>query len=88
LFISFFSHASVFEHIFSQIEREQRRNEGSLRYLCKCSFLEIYNEKVFDLLVPDQIESGLQLRETISGGVNVEGLSEDVITNASEAVEK
>lgn len=32
-------------------EKEARRDE-KLRFTCKCSFLEIYNEQILDLLEP------------------------------------
>lgn len=54
-------------------------------FLCKCSFLEIYNEQIFDLL--DTSSSSLQLRENIHRGVYVEGVHEQVIQNANEAYE-
>jgi len=38
------------EYIFSQIAREARRTNGEMTYTCKCSFFEIFNERVFDLL--------------------------------------
>ena len=38
------------EFLFDQIARETRRSNGSLSYSCKCSFFEIFNERVFDLL--------------------------------------
>ena len=38
------------EYLFQQIARESRRTNGKLEYACKCSFFEIFNERVFDLL--------------------------------------
>jgi len=38
------------EYLFTQIARESRRTNGKLEYSCKCSFFEIFNERVFDLL--------------------------------------
>ena len=56
-----------------------------IQFLCKCSFLEIYNENVFDLL--DAASRGLHLRENIKKGVFVDGIIEHPVTNASEAYE-
>lgn len=56
-----------------------------------CSFLEIYNERVFDLLDPrgnsgaSNDFGGLQLRENGRRGVFVEGLIESVVENAQQA---
>jgi len=52
-------------------------------FLCKCSFLEIYNEQIFDLL--DTSTSNLQLRENIHRGVYVEGAQEQVVSSAQAA---
>ena len=54
-----------------------------MEYLCKCSFLEIYNEQVFDLL--DSASSGLHLRENMHRGVFVDGLSEQSVASAKDA---
>ena len=54
-------------------------------FLCKCSFLEIYNEQVYDLL--DPASCGLHLRENIKHGVYVDGLSEVSVSCARDAYE-
>ena len=54
-----------------------------VEYLCKCSFLEIYNEQVFDLL--ESASSGLLLRENMHRGVFVDGLSEQSVASARDA---
>ena len=54
-----------------------------VEYLCSCSFLEIYNEQVYDLL--DTSSIGLHLRENIKRGVYVDGLSEQTVSSAKEA---
>ncbi|KAL1534695.1 kinesin-like protein KIN-12D [Salvia divinorum] len=65
----------IFEFLFARIraEEESRRDE-QLKYNCKCSFLEIYNEQITDLLDPSS--SNLMLREDMKKGVYVENLSE------------
>ena len=55
------------------------------QFLCKCSFLEIYNEQIFDLLEPTN--QALQLRESFKTGVYVAGLAEKVVSDAYEAYE-
>ena len=43
----------VFEFLFSRIQKEKEvRNEEKLQFTCRCSFLEIYNEQILDLLDP------------------------------------
>ncbi|GER50419.1 kinesin motor family protein [Striga asiatica] len=65
----------IFEFLFARIraEEESRRDER-LKYNCKCSFLEIYNEQITDLLDPSS--TNLMLREDMQKGVYVENLSE------------
>ncbi|KAA8545899.1 hypothetical protein F0562_020650 [Nyssa sinensis] len=65
----------IFEFLFARIraEEESRRDER-LKYNCKCSFLEIYNEQITDLLDPSS--TNLLLREDNKKGVYVENLSE------------
>ena len=46
---------------------------GSVEYLTRASFLEIYNERIYDLMDPGCHENGLHLRETLDKGVYVEG---------------
>ncbi|KAL3860748.1 hypothetical protein ACJMK2_010823, partial [Sinanodonta woodiana] len=70
-----------FECLFNAISREQNGNPGK-EFLLKCTFLEIYNEQVFDLLEPGV---GLHLRESMKAGAFVEGLQEVVIRDPSEA---
>ncbi|XP_024518825.1 kinesin-like protein KIN-12E [Selaginella moellendorffii] len=65
----------AFEHLFSTIRKEEQgRKDENLRYTCRCSFLEIYNEQITDLLEPSS--TNLQVREDARKGVYVESLSE------------
>ncbi|GBG67257.1 hypothetical protein CBR_g88546 [Chara braunii] len=75
----------VFEHLFSRIreEEDQRRHE-QLRFQCKCSFLEIYNETITDLLDPTQ--TNLQIREDMKRGVYVESLSEIAVGGVEDVI--
>ncbi|KAK9286730.1 hypothetical protein L1049_015133 [Liquidambar formosana] len=73
----------IFEFLFARIraEEESRRDER-LKYNCKCSFLEIYNEQITDLL--DPLSTNLLLREDIKKGVYVENLSEFEVWTVSD----
>ncbi|KAG7582503.1 Kinesin motor domain [Arabidopsis suecica] len=65
----------IFEFLFARIQAEEEsRRDERLKYSCKCSFLEIYNEQITDLLEPSS--TNLQLREDIKSGVYVENLTE------------
>ncbi|KAM3708012.1 hypothetical protein ACJW31_02G067300 [Castanea mollissima] len=75
----------IFEYLFSRIraEEESRRDE-KLKYSCKCSFLEIYNEQITDLLEPSS--TNLQLREDLKKGVYVENLTERNVRTVNDVV--
>lgn len=61
------------------------QNDGSeLSFLIKCSYLEIYNEQIMDLLEPASIN--LHVREDIKKGVYVEGLQEDVVNSYKDMI--
>ncbi|WVZ13007.1 hypothetical protein V8G54_017537 [Vigna mungo] len=65
----------VFDYLFMRIKAEEESRKGhKLKYSCKCSFLEIYNEQITDLLMPSS--TNLQLREDLKKGVYVENLTE------------
>ncbi|KAG7577602.1 Kinesin motor domain [Arabidopsis thaliana x Arabidopsis arenosa] len=67
--------ARIFEYLFSRIKMEEEgRRDERLKFSCKCSFLEIYNEQITDLLEPSS--TNLQLREDLGKGVYVENLVE------------
>ncbi|KAL0384166.1 UNVERIFIED_CONTAM: Kinesin-like protein KIN-12D [Sesamum radiatum] len=60
--------------MFAYGQEEESRRDEHLKYNCKCSFLEIYNEQITDLLDPSS--TNLMLREDMKKGVYVENLSE------------
>eukprot|EP00036_Acanthoecidae_sp_10tr_P014128 CAMPEP_0206294754 /NCGR_PEP_ID=MMETSP0106_2-20121207/4819_1 /ASSEMBLY_ACC=CAM_ASM_000206 /TAXON_ID=81532 /ORGANISM="Acanthoeca-like sp., Strain 10tr" /LENGTH=1315 /DNA_ID=CAMNT_0053725397 /DNA_START=71 /DNA_END=4018 /DNA_ORIENTATION=+ len=74
-----------FEHLFSLVSREISKKGDRLNYLVTCSFLEIYNERIFDLL--DAGCTGKQLREDVKRGVTIPDLTELTVRNALEACE-
>ncbi|TKY48715.1 Phragmoplast orienting kinesin 2 [Spatholobus suberectus] len=76
----------IFEHLFSRIQKEKEaRRDEKLKFTCKCSFLEIYNEQILDLLDPSS--NNLQIREDNKKGVYVENLKEIEVTNAREVIQ-
>jgi len=62
-----------------------RRGNGAVQYTCRCSFFEILNERVFDLLDAAGGEVDLQVRENQRRGVFVDGLSESCVASAADA---
>lgn len=70
----------AFEHIFEAISVARGR-----RYLAQCSYLEIYNENIRDLLQPTTASSLLQLKEQASGdGITVANLSVHTVHSAAD----
>ncbi|XP_042515728.1 kinesin-like protein KIN-12B isoform X2 [Macadamia integrifolia] len=68
----------VFDRLFARINEEQmKHSDKELKYQCQCSFLEIYNEQITDLLDPSQ--GNLQIREDVKTGVYVENLTEEFV---------
>ncbi|EAR98391.2 kinesin motor catalytic domain protein (macronuclear) [Tetrahymena thermophila SB210] len=68
----------VFEYIFNELQKFENSR-------VKCSYLEIYNEQIMDLLSPSG--STLLVREDQKKGVYIEGLSEEKVTSAQQAIE-
>lgn len=76
----------VFERLFARINEEQFKHaDKQLEYQCYCSFLEIYNEQITDLLDPNQ--KNLQLREDVKSGVYVENLTEESVSTMKDVTQ-
>jgi len=69
----------IFDYIFGQFSN-RKRTGAVTEYSCMCSFLEIYNEQITDLLNPEATR--LQLREDHKKGVYVENLTEVEVEDA------
>eukprot|EP00818_Percolomonas_sp_WS_P000362 CAMPEP_0117451956 /NCGR_PEP_ID=MMETSP0759-20121206/9309_1 /TAXON_ID=63605 /ORGANISM="Percolomonas cosmopolitus, Strain WS" /LENGTH=1026 /DNA_ID=CAMNT_0005244641 /DNA_START=33 /DNA_END=3113 /DNA_ORIENTATION=- len=74
----------ILESLFDKIDIQQTENP-SLEFYCSCSFLEIYNEQIVDLL--GEPNKHLQLREDISNGVYVEGLNHEQVGLPEDALQ-
>ncbi|KAM7280331.1 hypothetical protein ACFE04_007465 [Oxalis oulophora] len=58
-----------FQMLFSEIEKEQMNSDGKqMQYQCCCSFLEIYDERIGDLLNPAQ--RNLEVGKIKDGPIN------------------
>ncbi|KAA8527878.1 hypothetical protein F0562_035253 [Nyssa sinensis] len=76
----------VFDWLFSRINEEQIKHaDKQLMYQCRCSFLEIYNEQITDLLDPSQ--RNLQIREDVKSGVYVENLTEECVSTMKDVTQ-
>ncbi|CAH9070693.1 unnamed protein product [Cuscuta europaea] len=77
----------VFEYLFSRMQKEKEaRREEKIRFICRCSFLEIYNEQILDLLDPSSVN--LQIREDTKKGIHVENLTEVEVTSARDVIQQ
>ncbi|KAJ6986047.1 kinesin-like protein KIN-12E isoform X1 [Populus alba x Populus x berolinensis] len=77
----------VFEYLFSRIQKEKEaRKEEKIKFTCKCSFLEIYNEQILDLLDPSS--SNLQIREDVKKGIYVDNLKEIEVASARDVLQQ
>ncbi|CAH2015206.1 unnamed protein product [Acanthoscelides obtectus] len=65
----------LFQHVADQVDK---------RYLIGCSYIEIYNEKINDLL--DKSNQGLTIREDIKGNVLLDA-REAVVDNVDQVME-
>ncbi|CAJ2650140.1 kinesin-like protein KIN-12C isoform X2 [Trifolium pratense] len=75
----------VFDYLFARIKAEEEIGKDcKLKYTCKCSFLEIYNEQITDLLEPSS--TNLQLREDMKKGVYVDNLTEHSVVTVNDVL--
>lgn len=76
----------IFQMLFSEIHQEQDNSEGKqINYQCRCSFLEIYNEQIGDLL--DQTQRNLEIRDDPKNGLYVENLTEEYVTSYEDVTQ-
>ncbi|KAJ2006109.1 Kinesin-like protein kif15 [Coemansia thaxteri] len=72
-----------FEYLFARIAEEESRFSGRVKYLCKASYIEIYNETIFDLL--DPLIRTCALREDIKKGIFIDNVTEETVQDPNEA---
>ncbi|KAK7320334.1 hypothetical protein VNO77_29723 [Canavalia gladiata] len=76
----------IFQMLFSELEREQHVTEGKqFNYQCRCSFLEIYNEQVGDLLDPTQ--RNLQMKDDSKSALYINNLTEEYVTSYDDVTQ-
>ena len=74
---------NCFAHIFGVIDAE----ETDKKFLVRCSYLEIYNEEVYDLLTEHKrgaMPEKLELHEDSGKGVFVKGLKWLIVKSIPE----
>lgn len=77
----------VNELLWQRVEQETRENEGK-KFLVQCSYFEIYNEIIFDLLNPPtekgKLQGGLQIKEHAVFGIYVKDLTDICVTDTGK----
>ena len=71
---------NAFDHIFGYFDDAQNMQK---KFLIRCSYLEIYNEQIRDLLGKN-MDQRLDLKETRDKGVYVKDLTTCIVKKISE----
>ncbi|CAO3663967.1 unnamed protein product [Umbelopsis vinacea] len=77
-----FRRARIFA-VFELIDKVEKESPGS-QYICRGSYVEIYNEYVYDLL--DPLQHHRPIREDIKRGVYVDGATQELIRDHQSAL--
>jgi len=72
------------EDLFQRIETAQ--SSGDVNFKVEAAFMEVYNEKVRDLLAPSELQKDLQVRQHPALGPFVQGLSYMLVTDSDGAM--
>lgn len=71
----------ILEYIFRKLSRAQRASPN-YHYICECSYLELYQEQLRDLLADESKK--LELREDLKKGVYVDNMAKIPIRSAED----
>ncbi|XP_020595768.1 kinesin-like protein KIN-12C isoform X2 [Phalaenopsis equestris] len=76
----------IFQMLFSEINKKGENSAGvQTNYQCRCSFLEIYNEQINDLL--DPTHRNLLTRDEAKHSFQVESLSEEYVSTIDDVTQ-
>ena len=77
----------VLDYIWDNLAQNEVTVAGTKTFSCRCSFYEIYQERVYDLLdsAGASNERGLSVREDAKHGVYVEGCTEEQVSSPMDA---
>ncbi|KAH9624159.1 hypothetical protein KSS87_004298 [Heliosperma pusillum] len=76
----------MFQMLFREIEKEKAgAGDKQINYQCRCSFLEIYNGQIGDLLDPTQ--RNLQIKDDAKNGFYIENLTEEYVTSYDDVTQ-
>ncbi|KAL9229992.1 hypothetical protein vseg_005396 [Gypsophila vaccaria] len=69
----------IFQMLFSEIERKKSTSgDQQMNYQCRCSFLEIHEGHIGDLLDPTR--RNIQIKDDAKVGFHIENLTEEYVT--------
>ncbi|KFK39338.1 hypothetical protein AALP_AA3G231400 [Arabis alpina] len=76
----------IFQMLFSEIQREKMKSGGKeVNYQCRCSFLEIYNGQISDLI--DQTQRNLKIKDDAKNGIYVKNLTEEYVDSYEDVAQ-
>ncbi|ESW18576.1 hypothetical protein PHAVU_006G052700 [Phaseolus vulgaris] len=76
----------IFRMLLSELERERlASDQKQFNYQCRCSFLEINNERIGNLLNP--IQQNLEMKDDSRNAPYIENLVEEYITNYDDVAQ-
>ena len=79
-------YAGLIPRIVNEVFNLQKSQGYEDSYNIFCTFMQIYNEKIFDLLQDKAEAKALNIRENKLEGIFVEGLTEYSVNSAQEAL--
>nr|GMD53163.1 kinesin-like protein KIN12A [Ipomoea batatas] len=76
----------IFQMLFDNIQREHENSEDKqISYQCRCSFLEVYNGQIGDLL--DPMQRNLKIKDDTKNGFYVENLTEEYVSTYEDVTQ-
>ncbi|XP_057529339.1 kinesin-like protein KIN-12F [Amaranthus tricolor] len=75
----------IFKKLFSDIEKVKENSDKPINYQCRCSFLEIYNGQVGDLL--DPAHRNLKIKDDAKHGFYIENLTEEYCSSFDDVTQ-
>ncbi|KAE9031513.1 hypothetical protein PF007_g60 [Phytophthora fragariae] len=81
------SQAGIIPRAIKEIFAATVQMEADAQATVFCSFVQIYNEQIFDLLRDTQMNAPLEIHEDRQNGIFVEGLSEYAVRGVSDCLQ-
>ncbi|KAJ8530358.1 hypothetical protein ON010_g14553 [Phytophthora cinnamomi] len=81
------SQAGIIPRAIKEIFAATVQMEADAQATVFCSFVQIYNEQIFDLLRDTQMNAPLEIHEDRKNGIFVEGLSEYAVRSVSDCLQ-